>query len=73
MWKFIYLIMSIIPVLSHIQCAPDSNCVCDVETLSLLRKNNWIVVPWDNGQCYFHNTITREDADYLPWFGEEQK
>ena len=60
--------MSIIPVLSHIQCAPDSNCVCDVETLSLLRKNNWIVVPWNDDQCYFHNTITHEDTDYLPWF-----
>lgn len=34
--------------------------------INLLKKTNWIAVPWDNGNCYFHNKVTKEDTDNYP-------
>ena len=53
-------------------CSPHSNCICDIQTVARLRQNNWIVVPWSNGQCYFHNFVTREDRDDPPSLRMEQ-
>ena len=34
--------------------------------IDLLKNTNWITVPLDTGDCYFHNTKTREDTDIFP-------
>ena len=62
--------MLLSPTLSQPVCSPRSNCICNPGHVELLRQNNWIVVPWDTGQCYFHNFVTREDRDTLPKFLE---
>ena len=54
------------PIFSQPTCSPVSNCICDNTRVNLLKDNNWIVVPWDTGQCYFHNFVTREDRDDVP-------
>ncbi len=53
------------------RCSSPNNCqvYCkNVEQykLDLLKNSNWIAVPWDNGNCYFHNKVTRIDTDEYP-------
>lgn len=70
MWKFLYFVATMYSILvaarSQPQRAYTSNCVYDEETLGILHRNDWIVVPWEDGQCYFHNIVTRENSDELP-------
>lgn len=64
--KVLVFIALLAPIFSQPTCSPVSNCICDNTRVNLLKDNNWIVVPWDNGQCYFHNFVTREDRDDVP-------
>ena len=64
--RLLLFLMLLIPIISQPVCSPHSNCVCDKHQVDLLRQNNWIVVPWDTGQCYFHNFVTRENRDDVP-------
>ena len=34
--------------------------------IRLLKNTDWIPVPLDTGDCYFHNTKTREDTSIFP-------
>lgn len=34
--------------------------------IQMLKTTDWIAVPWDNGRCYFHNKVTRENTDDYP-------
>lgn len=67
MLKFFLFSFLLLPaILAQPRCAPDSNCICDPQDIEFLRANNWYVVPWDTGQCYFHNFVTRENVNNLP-------
>jgi hypothetical protein len=47
----------------------DSATGCEVSCANfpkLVIKKPWIAVPWSTGDCYFHNTVTREDTDKPP-------
>ena len=52
-------------------CTSADNCqvYCNnVETfkLNLLKNTDWIPVPLDTGDCYFHNKLTKIDSDSYP-------
>jgi len=34
--------------------------------INLLKNTEWIAVPWDNGDCYFHNKRTGENIEKFP-------
>ena len=34
--------------------------------INLLKNTEWITVPWDNGDCYFHNQKTGENIEKFP-------
>ena len=73
--KFLFFIAYLIPIIiSRPVCNENSNCVCDPVQVNLLHQNNWIVVAWDTGDCYFHNVVTRENVDNNPlmWSLEDQ-
>lgn len=38
----------------------------NTKDLNLLKESDWIPVKWDNGNCYFHNTKTKENKDKHP-------
>tara|TARA_B100001093_G_C26399051_1_gene830464 strand:- start:293 stop:535 length:243 start_codon:yes stop_codon:yes gene_type:complete len=53
------------------RCSSANNCevYCkniDTYKLKFLENTNWIAVPWDNGNCYFHNKVTKIDTDSYP-------
>lgn len=52
----------------------DCNITCDnfvpkgyhFPNVFLTVQSPWIVVPTDNGSCYFYNSVTDENQDELP-------
>ncbi len=57
--------------LAGYNCRTPDNCMVYCNNfkdsqIKMLKNTNWIAVPWNNGNCYFHNTKTREDTDIYP-------
>ena len=69
--RFYFLLALIFPVLATNNCVTPTNCYVKCSNvnslkLNLLKNTNWIAVPWDDGSCYFHNTLTKENKDEFP-------
>jgi len=63
--SFCIWILSILPFLSYsapTQCSHNSLQHCTQKDIN----NAWIQVPWTTGGFYYHNTLTKEDKDYIP-------
>ena len=53
----------------HCNTADDCIVFCNnIENsqMEMLKNTQWIAVPYTDGNCYFHNKETKEDADYFP-------
>lgn len=75
MSKLLLFILSIILGINfsvagyHCNSANDCVVYCsNVEhhQVNSLKNTDWITVPWDDGSCYFHNTLTKENSDTYP-------
>lgn len=71
--RIVFFLSLLVTAFAQPQCSAESNCVCDDFTVERLKNNNWIVVPWDNGQCYFYNLVTKENRDTFPIFRSENE
>ncbi len=60
-------------VLGGYHCRSATDCTVTCSNFKGNVPKPWIVVPWSTGDCYFHNTETREDRDTLPNIRREYK
>ena len=72
MYKIIYILFLIFNFsIAGFTCRNPNNCqvFCNNYNnfqINLLKNTEWITVPWDNGNCYFHNTQTKENSEKFP-------
>ena len=68
---FIFLFLIINTYATYICRTPlDCDVYCNnisTKKINQLKKTNWIPVLWDNGDCYFYNTITQENRENYPF------
>ncbi len=65
--KLILLLLMLYNVYAGYHCNSADDCeVTCANFPKLVIKKPWIAVPWSTGDCYFHNTHTREDRDKPP-------
>ena len=66
MFKLLILLLCILYAHAGYECSSPTDCIVTCSNFKGKVPKPWIVVPWSNGSCYFHNTETREDRDSLP-------
>ena len=71
MLGFFLLFITILQVRAGYHCRSPTDCSITCSNYSpnqlhTLTGTDWVVVPYDTGTCYFHNTKTREDTGSLP-------
>lgn len=58
---FLYFLL---PILTATKT--NEHCTLHRKQLQTTPNNKWIVVNWENGGCYYHNSETKENRDTYP-------
>ena len=69
MFKKVFYLFTLLLISMFNTSFSQQQTVCtnyDQKQLVQLKKTDWIPVQWSTGNCYFHNTKTREDTDFFP-------
>ena len=69
--QFFVFLLLLTQTFASYQCKTPETCQVhcknyDFFELKKLDNTNWMPVLWDSGLCYFHNTVTKENVDFLP-------